>query len=1127
MKCISFRRIAIGLAAFVTVASVTALPLSQASAATATHMVFTVQPGNGTGGGALTPQPTVSFEDGSNAVDTTDTNTVTLTITAATGTPGATLSNTCTATTTLGVAAFTGCNIDKVGSGYTLTATATTGPVLPTAASTPFNVTVGAASQLAFTTQPGNGTGGTALAPQPTVTIQDAGGNTVTTDTNAVTMAIGANPSTGTLSTCTSTTTAGVAAFTGCTINKSGTAYTLTATDTLDGPLTHTSTPFNVTVGAASQLAFTTQPGNGTGGTALAPQPTVTIQDAGGNTVTTDSNAITMAIGTNPSGGVLSTCTSTTTAGVAAFTGCTINKAGTGYTLAATDTTDVLTHASAAFNVTVGAGSHLVFTVEPGNGTGGSALAPQPTVTIEDAGGNTVTTDTTAITMAIGTNPSTGTLSTCTSTTTAGVAAFTGCKIDKIGTGYTLTANDTTDVLSQGSTTFNVTLGAASQLAFTPQPAGATGGTAFGTQPTVTIQDAGGNTVTTDTHAITLAIGTNPSAGTLSTCTSTTTAGVAAFTGCTINKAGTGYTLTATDATDTLTHASAAFNVTVGPAAGLLFSVQPGNGTGGSALAPQPTVTIQDAGGNTVTTDTTAITMAIGTNPSTGTLSTCTSTTTAGVAAFTGCKIDKPGTGYTLAATDATDVLTHASAAFNVTVGPASQLSFSTEPGNGSPGVAINPQPTVTIQDAGGNTVTTDAHAITMAIGTNPSAGTLSTCTSTTTAGVAAFSGCTINNAGTGYTLAATDTLDTLSHTSTPFNVTVLTVTNAPTGLAGAAANGSVTLSWVAPTNDGGSNVIGYRIFEGTTAGAESGTPVNSTLDSALSYVANGLTNGTTYFFTVQAVNGVGPSASSNETSASPVGPAAVAGPTGGYWEVASDGGVFSFGNAGSFGSAASVPLNHPVVALTATHDRQGYWLVASDGGIFNYGDAHFYGSTGGITLNKPIVGMAATTDGGGYWLVASDGGIFAYGDAHFYGSTGGMALNKPIVGMAVTPDGGGYWLVASDGGIFAYGDAHFYGSTGGMALNKPIVGMAANPAGGGYWLVASDGGIFNYGSAAFMGSTGGISLNKPVVGMGAAPDGGGYWLVASDGGIFNYGSAGFYGSTGGMALNKPVVGMA
>ncbi|HEX4127855.1 MAG TPA: IPT/TIG domain-containing protein, partial [Acidimicrobiales bacterium] len=205
----------------------------------------------------------------------------------------------------------------------------------------------------------------------------------------------------------------------------------------------------------------------------------------------------------------------------------------------------------------------------------------------------------------------------------------------------------------------------------------------------------------------------------------------------------------------------------------------------------------------------------------------------------------------------------------------------------------------------------------------------------------------------------------------------------------------------------------------------------------------------------------------------------------------------------------------------------EGYRFVASDGGIFDFGDAGFYGSAGGTALNAPVVGMADTASTNGYWLVASDGGIFNYGDAQFYGSTGAIHLNKPTVGMAATPDSGGYWLVASDGGIFSYGDAQFYGSTGGLRLNSPVVGMAAGPGGAGYWLVAADGGIFNYGSANFYGSAGALHLNKPVVGMAAAPGGNGYWLVASDGGIFTYGATLFYGSTGGMQLNEPIVGMS
>jgi len=85
---------------------------------------------------------------------------------------------------------------------------------------------------------------------------------------------------------------------------------------------------------------------------------------------------------------------------------------------------------------------------------------------------------------------------------------------------------------------------------------------------------------------------------------------------------------------------------------------------------------------------------------------------------------------------------------------------------------------------------------------------------------------------------------------------------------------------------------------------------------------------------------------------------------------------------------------------MAVTPDGGGYWMVASDGGLFSYGDARFYGSTGNLVLNKPVVGMSPTFDGNGYWLVASDGGIFSFGDAQFAGSAGNLVLNKPIVGM-------------------------------------------------------------------------------------------------------------------------------
>jgi hypothetical protein len=246
----------------------------------------------------------------------------------------------------------------------------------------------------------------------------------------------------------------------------------------------------------------------------------------------------------------------------------------------------------------------------------------------------------------------------------------------------------------------------------------------------------------------------------------------------------------------------------------------------------------------------------------------------------------------------------------------------------------------------------------------------------------------------------------------------------------------------------------------------------------------------------------------------------------GGYRLAASDGGVFTFGAFGFYGSMGGTPLNQPVVGLASNPVGPGYWLVAADGGIFSFGTSNFYGSTGAIRLNQPVVGMAPTPDGRGYWLVAADGGIFTFGDASFFGSTGATHLNKPIVGMAATPDGGGYDLFAADGGVFTFGDATFHGSHGGFRLNRAIVGGAMTSTGGGYDLFAADGGVFTYGDAQFFGSMGGIPLNKPVVGGQITPDNGGYLMTASDGGVFTFGNAQFAGSTGDLKLNKPIVGI-
>lgn len=149
--------------------------------------------------------------------------------------------------------------------------------------------------------------------------------------------------------------------------------------------------------------------------------------------------------------------------------------------------------------------------------------------------------------------------------------------------------------------------------------------------------------------------------------------------------------------------------------------------------------------------------------------------------------------------------------------------------------------------------------------------------------------------------------------------------------------------------------------------------------------------------------------------------------------------------SAQTYGSMAGRSFVGSMVGIASTSDGKGYWLVASDGGVFAFGDAAFEGSMGGRALNAPIVAIASTSDGQGYWLVGADGGVFAFGDAPFEGSMAGKPLAAPVVGIAGDASASGYWLAGADGGVFAFGAAPFLGSMSGHQLNSPITSIASN----------------------------------------------------------------------------------
>ena len=209
---------------------------------------------------------------------------------------------------------------------------------------------VGTPVQLTFVTEASDVTAGAAITPALQVAIRDASSNLVTSATDAVTVELASNPGGGTLmGTTTVNAVGGVATFSDLSIDKVGSGLSLRATS---GNLqSATTASFVVSPGAPAALAFRVEPSAAEVNLAMAPAVEVGIEDEFGNAVTTATNAVTLAIGTNPGGGTLTgTTTVDAVGGVASFADLVIDKTGGGYTLVATS--GALTQVTSAFDVT-------------------------------------------------------------------------------------------------------------------------------------------------------------------------------------------------------------------------------------------------------------------------------------------------------------------------------------------------------------------------------------------------------------------------------------------------------------------------------------------------------------------------------------------------------------------------------------------------------------------------------------------------------------------------------------------------------------------------------------------------------------------------------------------------------
>lgn len=438
----------------------------------AERLVFTAQPGGATDDWPFTSQPVVSVVDADGETATLNKSPITLAIKAGTGATGAVLSGTNSATALHGVAGFAALNINKVGTGYVLTATS---PGLTSADSAAFDVVEApklllrqsCPDEIEVSVHPAGATiiGATValswnaaqLLPVSPLDIHpSAGWNVDTTDTTSGLTATLSNPGTNANGPVLTLHLAAQPGFTG---RSAIISLTDSADLTDEGYNTIPVLPRTVAFIPGAHLAFTRQPVLTTAGEIIAGQPTVAMLDGTGAVVVDFTDPVMMAIkpGTGAAGAVLGGVTSVNAAaGVAAYNGLTIDRKGTGYVLVASSGS--FTTESLAFDIAPKA-LRLAFTTQPGNARAGLPMVPQPVVAVQDDEGATATAFSGPIALAI--KPGTGfpgsTLSgMATLNAVAGFAAFTDVRIGTAAPGYVLTASGQS-LTGAESAAFNVT----------------------------------------------------------------------------------------------------------------------------------------------------------------------------------------------------------------------------------------------------------------------------------------------------------------------------------------------------------------------------------------------------------------------------------------------------------------------------------------------------------------------------------------------------------------------------------------------------------------------------------------------------------------------------------------------
>jgi len=296
-------------------------------------------------------------------------------------------------------------------------------------------------------------------------------------------------------------------------------------------------------------------------------------------------------------------------------------------------------------------------------------------------------------------------------------------------------------------------------------------------------------------------------------------------------------------------------------------------------------------------------------------------------------------------------------------------------------------------------------------------------------------------------------------------------------------AVGTVTDSWIINANDG--TGLSSISFSGT--GTQAGPVTAGSTASSHGYWLVGSDGGIFSFGSAQFHGSLG-----NLALQKPVVGIVPTEDKGGYWLDGSDGGVFSFGDSGFYGSipglglhpaGSGLPhsLNDPIVGMVPSTDDGGYFMVASDGGVFAFGDAHFAGSCPGIGgCVGAAVAVIPDQSGSGYWVVTSTGEVYAFGDAPYLGAPG----HGTVTSAVASPTGKGYWVLLNNGEVFSYGDATNFGSPASDSFNalNPATAIFASSDGAGYWVTSALGAVFNFGDSPSLGGMSLAHLNGSII---------------------------------------------